>query len=107
MANKMANLEASLDSLSEGNSNISDFMGFTEQDLADNISKGVDSEPNSSDIEVSSIGSSDISDFGESEDETVNGDANVLNVPQGISWKTILRMSSLIHLNKTVAPIYL
>ena len=42
-------------------------------------------------MEVSFIGSSDISDFGESEDETVNDDANVPNVLQGISWTNDFR----------------
>ena len=59
-------------SISEENSDISDFGGFTEEeDLAVNISVLPDSDPDSSDIEVSSVGSSDISDFGESEDENV------------------------------------
>ena len=51
-------------SISEENSEISDFEGFTEEDLAVNISIVLDSDPDSSDIEVSSVGSSDISNFG-------------------------------------------
>ena len=51
-------------SISEGNSDISDFEGFTEEDLVENISVVPDSDPDSSDIEVSSVGSSDISDLG-------------------------------------------
>ena len=46
-------------SISEGNSDIFDFEGFTEEDLVDNISI-VDSDPDSSDIEVSSVGSSSL-----------------------------------------------
>ena len=53
MAGKMA-------SISEGNSDISDFEGFTEEDLVDNISVVPDSDPDSSDIEVSSVGSSSL-----------------------------------------------
>ena len=45
-------------SISEGNSDIS------EEDLVENISTLPDSDPDSSDIEVSSVGSSDISDLG-------------------------------------------
>ena len=72
-------------SISEENSEISDFEGFTEEDLAVNISIVPDSDPDSSDIEVSSVGSSDISDFGESEDENVeNLNANAPNLP----WTT-------------------
>ena len=51
-------------SISEENSEISDFEGFTEEDLAVNISIVPDSDPDNSDIEVSSVGSSDISDLG-------------------------------------------
>ena len=50
-------------SISEEYSDISYFEGFTEEDLADNISVVPDSDPDSSDIDVSSVGSSDISDF--------------------------------------------
>ena len=46
MAGKMA-------SISEENSEISDFEGFTEEDLAVDISVVPDSDPDSSDIEVS------------------------------------------------------
>ena len=96
MAGKMA-------SISEENSKISDFEGFTEEDLAVNISVVPDSGPDSSDIKVSSVGSSDISDFGESEDENVeNLNANAPN-----SGQPIFGMLQLIHLNKTVAQIYL
>ena len=49
-------------SIYEGNSDISDFEGFTE-DLADNISVVPDSDPDSSDIEVSPVESSDISEM--------------------------------------------
>ena len=76
MAGKMA-------SISEGNSNISYFEGFTEEDLVDNISVVSDSDPDSSDIEVSSVGSSDISDLGEPEDGTLNIANNDVNIPQG------------------------
>ena len=64
-------------SISKENSDISDFERFTEEDLADSISAVPDSDPNSSDIEVSSVGSSDISDFGESEVEN----AENMNAP--------------------------
>ena len=49
-------------SISEGNNDISDFEGFTEEDLVENISVVPDADPDSSDIKVSSVGSSDISD---------------------------------------------
>ena len=72
-------------SISEENSDISDFEGFTEEDLAVNISVVPDSDTHSSDIEVSSVGSSDISDFGASEDENAeNLNANVPN----LTWTT-------------------
>ena len=72
-------------SISEENSDISDFEGFTEEDLAVNISVVPDSDPESSDIQASSVGSSDISDFGESEDENAeNLNANAPN----LTWTT-------------------
>ena len=74
-------------SIFEENSEISDFEGFTEEDLAVNISVVPDSDPDSSDIEVSSVGSSDISDLGESEDEHVEN-LNV-NAPN-LTWTTNL-----------------
>ena len=39
-------------SISEGNSDISDFEGFTEEDLVENIPVVPDSDPDSSDIDV-------------------------------------------------------
>ena len=74
-------------SIFEGNNDISDFEGFTGEDLVENISVVPDSDSDSSDIEVSSIGSSDISDLGEPEDETLNIAKNV-NVPQEATWTT-------------------
>ena len=68
--------------ISEGNSDISELEGFTEEDLVENISVVLDSDPYSSDIEVSSVGSSDISDLGEPEDETLNIVNNDVYVPQ-------------------------
>ena len=62
-------------SISEENSDISDFEGFTEENLAVNISVVSDSDPDSSNIEVSSVGSSNNADFGEREDEN----AEILN----------------------------
>ena len=56
------------------------FEGFTEEDLVENISVVPDSEPDSSDIEVTSVGSSDISDLGEPKDETLNIANNDVNV---------------------------
>ena len=81
----MANFDTSFDVTSEGNSDISDFVGFTEEDLVDNISIVQDSDPNYSDIEVSSVESMDILDFGESGDETINSDVDV-DVSQEIVW---------------------
>ena len=69
-------------SISEGNSDISEFEGFTEEDLVKNISVVPDLDPDSSDIEVSSVWSSDISDLGEPEDETLNIANNDVNVPK-------------------------
>ena len=45
-------------SISEGNSDISDFEGFTEEDLVDNVSVVPNSDPDSSDIDISFVGSS-------------------------------------------------
>ena len=81
----MANFDTSFDVTSDGNSDISDFVGFTEEDLVDNISIVQDSDPNYSDIEVSSVESMDILDFGESGDETMNSDVDV-DVLQEIVW---------------------
>ena len=81
LAGKMA-------SISEGNSDISNFEGFTEEDLVENISVVPDSDPDSLDIEVSSVGSSDISDLGEPEDETLNIANNDVNVPHEATWTT-------------------
>ena len=60
----LCSVAAKIASISEGNSDISDFEGFTEEDLVENISVVPDSDPDSSDIEVSSVGSNDISDLG-------------------------------------------
>ena len=69
-------------SISEGNGDISDYEGFTVKDLVENFSVVPDSDPDSSDNEVSCVGSSDISDLGKAEDETLNT-ANIdVNVPQ-------------------------
>ena len=73
----MANFDTSFDVTSDGNSDISDFTGFTREDLVGNISVVQDSDPNYSDIEVSSVESMDISDFGESGDGTMNRDVDV------------------------------
>ena len=81
----MANFDTSFDATSDENSDISDFIGFTEEDLVDNISVVQDSDPNYSDVEISSVESMDISDFGESEDGTMNSDVDV-DVPQEIVW---------------------
>ena len=94
-------------SISEGNSDISDFDGFTEEDLIANISVAPDSDPDSSDIEVSSVGRSDISDLGEPEDEIRNIANNDVNVPQEKLGQQILGMSMLMLLNNLVAQIYL
>ena len=72
-------------SISEENSDISDLEGFPEEDLADNISAVPDSDPDSSDIEVSSLVSSDISDYVESEDE--NAENLSANGPN-LTWTT-------------------
>ena len=75
-------------SISEGNCDISDFEGFTEEDLVENISVVPDSDPDSSDIELSPVGTSDISDLGEPEDETLNIVNNDVNVRQEATWTT-------------------
>ena len=94
----MANFDTSFDVASDGNSDISDFVGFTEEDLVDNISIVQDSEPNYSDIEVSSVESMDILDFGESGDETMNSD---VDEPQEIVFGQIISgMLHWIHLKK-------
>ena len=84
----MANFDTGFDVTSDGNSDISDFVGFPEEDLVDNISVVQDSYPNYSDIEVSSVESMDISDFRESGDGTMNSDVDV-NVPQEIVWTLV------------------
>ena len=56
----MANFNTSFDVTSNGYSDISDFIGFTGEDLVDNISIVQYSDPNYSDIEVSSVESMDI-----------------------------------------------
>ena len=81
----MANFDTSFDVTSDGNSDISDFVGFTEEDLVDSISVVQDSDPNYSDIELSSVESMDISGYGESGDGTMNSDVDV-DVPQEIVW---------------------
>ena len=75
-------------SISEGNSDISGFEGFTEEDLVENISVVPDSDPDSSDTDISSVGSSDISGLGEPEDETLNIANSNVNVPQEATWTT-------------------
>ena len=100
----MANFDTSFDITSDGNSDISDFTGFTE-DLVDNISIVQDADPNYSDIEVSSVESMDISDFGESRDGTMNSD---VDVPQEIVWTDNFRNVTLDPFEKkTVVPNYL
>ena len=99
MAEKMA-------SISEGNSDISDFEGFTEEDLVENISVVPDSDPDSSDIEVSFVGSSDISDLGKPEDETLNIANNDVNVPQEATWTTNFGDVNVDAFDNLVAQIY-
>ena len=61
---------------------------FSGREYGFSISVVPDSDPDSSDIEVSSVGSSDISDIGEPEDETQNIANNDVNVPQEATWTT-------------------
>ena len=103
----MANFDTNFDVTSDGNSDISDFIGFTEEDLVGNISIVQDSDPNYSDTEVSSVESIDISDFGESGDETMNSDVDV-DVTQEIVWTDNFRDVALDPFEKkTVVPNYL
>ena len=97
----MASFDTSFDVTSDGNSDISDFVGFTEEDLVDNISILQDLDPNYSDIEVSSLGSMDISDFGESGDGTMNSD---VDVPQEIVWTDNFRNVALDPFEKNSGP---
>ena len=100
---KMANFDTSFDVTSDRNSDISDFVGFTEDDLVDNISIVQDSDPHYSDIEVSSVESMDISDFRESGDETMNSDVDV-DVPQEIVWTDNFRDVALDPFEKNSSP---
>ena len=103
----MANFDTGFGVTSDGNSDISDFIGFTEEELVDNISILQDSDPNYSDIEVSSVESMDISDFGESGDETMSSDVDV-DVPQEIVWTDNFRNVAVDPFEKkTVVPNYL
>ena len=97
----MANLASICDSISDGSSDISDFGGFTEQDLETNISVVPDSDPGSSDIEVSSVGSSGISDLGETEDENVNVDADVI---EEVAWTSDFRDVTINPFNQHSGP---
>ena len=78
----------------ENSSDNSDFEGFLAEDLADNISNVPDSDPDLSDIKVSSVESGDISDMGEIEDENDNvdlgevQDGNEINIGQNSTWTT-------------------
>ena len=78
----------------ENSSDNSDFEGFLAEDLADNISNVPDSDPDLSDIEVSSVESGDISDVGETEDENDNvdlgevQDGNATDIGQNSTWTT-------------------
>ena len=78
----------------ENSSDNSDFEGFLAEDLADNIPNVPDSDPDLSDIEVSSVESGDISDVGETEDENDNvdlgevQDGNAIDIGQNSTWTT-------------------
>ena len=52
----------------------SDFEGFNSDNIGDRESIVPDSDPGTSDIEVSSVRSSDLSDLGEEEDENAEID---------------------------------
>ena len=85
----------------ENSSDNSDFEGFLEEDLVDNISVVPFSDPGLSDIEVSSIESGDISDIGDIDDVNDNDDLgevqdgnandqddNTVNTAQNLTWTT-------------------
>ena len=97
----MTNFDTSFEVTSDGNSDISDFIGFTEEDLVDNFSVVQDSDPNYSDIEVSSVESMDISACGESGDGTKNSD---VDVPQEIVWTDNFRDVALDPFEKNCGP---
>ena len=67
----MAEDQGSIDLNSDENSH---FEGFNSDDIGDRESIVPDSEPGTSDIEVSSVRSSDLSDLGEEEDENAEID---------------------------------
>ena len=67
----MAEDQGNIDFNSDENS---DFKGFNSDDIGDRESIVPDSEPGTSDIDISSVGSSDLSDLGEEEDENVEID---------------------------------
>ena len=67
----MAEDQGSIDLNSDENS---DFEGFNSDNIGDRKSIVPDSEPGTSDIEVSSVGSSDLSNLGEEEDENAEID---------------------------------
>lgn len=85
----------------ENSSDNSDFEGFLEEDLVDNVSVVPDSDPGLSDIEVSSVESWDISDIGDIDDVNDNDDLgevqdgnandqddNTANTAQNLTWTT-------------------
>ena len=85
----------------ENSSDNSDFEGFLEEDLVDNVSVVPDSDPGLSDIEVFSVKSGDISDIGDIDDVNDNDDLgevqdgnandqddNTANTAQNLTWTT-------------------
>ena len=67
----MAEDQGNIDLNSDENS---DFERFNSDDIGDRESIVPDSDPGTSDIEISSVGSSDLSDLGEEEDENAEID---------------------------------
>ena len=67
----MAEDQGSIDLNSDENS---DFEGFNSDGIGDRESIVPDSDPGTSDIEISSVESSDLSDLGEEEDENAEID---------------------------------
>ena len=107
MAENNTNVEYNLDKNSDSES-------YKNEDIGDNESIVQDSDPDSSDIKVSSVGSSEVSsdhnDFGDelddngpntANDATITANANILN------WTTNFTDITIETLLRIVVPVYL
>ena len=85
---KITTTGTSYDSNSDENGDMSNFEGFKNEKLED-ITVVPDSKPDRSGIDVSSFGSSDISDFGANQDKKLNvGDTTRPNIHENPTHTT-------------------